>query len=152
MSQTKIYTDGSCIPTKNNLGAWVSIIFVEAKKTILKGVVENTTHNRMELTAAIECLQYLIDKNIAVEKIVIYTDSQYVAQIEQRKEKLKKQNFISGKGTPIQNADLVKKLIHLIEELQPEFVKVKAHQKKTEIENFNREADMLVRKLARKNF
>jgi ribonuclease HI len=148
----EIYTDGSCITAKNkafNVGAWVAVIFMDPDKIILKGMVENTTHNRMELLAVIESLKYLTDRQETPQKINIYTDSQYVAELEKRGERLKKQNFISGKNKPIQNADLVKILLDLIEKLKPQFIKVKAHQKKSAEENFNREADLLVRKIAR---
>jgi ribonuclease HI len=149
----KIYTDGSCI-TSSKIGAWAAIIFVDDKKFIIKDIELNTTHNRMELTAVIKALEFLIKEYYSAEKILVYTDSQYVEQIKHRKEKLIQQNFITGKGAPLQNTDLLKVLIELIEQLNPEFIKVKAHQKKSQEENFNREADMLVRKLVRsvKNF
>jgi ribonuclease HI len=148
----EIYTDGSCINNKDkgtNIGAWVAIIFYNNKKIILEEVVENTTHNRMELMAVIKSLEYLEDQEIAYEKVAVYTDSQYVEQIKSRKQKLVNQNFITGKGTEIQNADLVKRLIILTDKLKPEFIKVKAHQKHGDLANYNREADKLVRKLVR---
>jgi ribonuclease HI len=144
----EIYTDGSCNPVKN-IGAWVAILFVEEEKIILKAIAEATTHNRMELTAVNEALEYLIQQNTTKEKILIYTDSQYVAQLPGRKEKLVANNYTSGKGKPIQNTGLVQKFYQLLEQLQVEFVKVKAHQKKTAQQNFNREADIMARKMLR---
>ena len=52
-----IYTDGSC-HTQQLVGAWAAIIFIGAKKFVLSGTEENTTHNRMELTAIIEALKF----------------------------------------------------------------------------------------------
>jgi ribonuclease HI len=49
----------------------------------------------------------------------------------------------------MQNADLVKGFFETLQVLTIEFIKIKAHQKKTDVINYNREADMLSRKLLR---
>ncbi len=82
-------------------------------------------------------------------KIVIYTDSQYVAGIEGRIEKFKLQDYKTNKGKPIRNEDLVRKLVYFIENMNVDFVKVKAHQKETDTKNYNRVVDKLCRKLVR---
>jgi len=103
----------------------------------------------MELSAVINALDYIIKKPIQFNKIIIYTDSQYVAGIMKRKDKLTKNNFITKKGNNIQNEDLVKKIIAYIESYNIEFIKVKAHLKKSNEENHNRYVDKLSRKLVR---
>lgn len=148
MSTIKIFTDGSC-HTQLKTGAWVALIFIEGKKIVLQKVVENTTHNRMELSAVISAVLYITENNIEYSGIEIYSDSQYVVDLVDRKEKLKNKLFITKKGTPIQNADLVQNLITLMEEFALIFIKVKAHQKPTSEINYNREADKLVRSILR---
>ncbi len=148
MSTIKIFTDGSC-HTQLKTGAWVALIFIEGKKIVLQNVVENTTHNRMELSAVISAVLYITENNIEYSGIEIYSDSQYVVDLVDRKEKLKNKLFITKKGTPIQNADLVQNLITLMEEFALIFIKVKAHQKPTSEINYNREADKLVRSILR---
>ena len=148
MSTIKIFTDGSC-HTQLKTGAWVALIFIEGKKIVLQNVVENTTHNRMELSAVISAVLYITENNIEYSGIEIYSDSQYVVDLVDRKEKLKNKLFITKKGTPIQNADLVQNLITLMEEFVLIFIKVKAHQKPTSEINYNREADKLVRSILR---
>jgi ribonuclease HI len=148
MSTVKIYTDGSCNTTLK-IGGWAAIIFSDDKKIILKGIEFNTSHNRMELTAVIESLKF-VEKQINSEILVnVYSDSQYVIRIPERIEKLKSNYFLTAGGKPVRNTDLIEKLIHLNETNNIEFIKVKAHQKKNELENYNREADKISRKTVR---
>ncbi len=142
------YTDGSC-NTKYKIGAWAAIMFIDNNRIVLNETNETTTNNRMELMAVLGVFDYIKNNNIISSKINIHTDSQYVANIEKRLLKLKIQNYKTKKGEPIRNSDLVKQLIYYIENMNIEFIKVKAHQKKTETENYNRFVDKLSRKLVR---
>ncbi len=151
MNQQKkieIYTDGSC-NAKLQAGGWAAILFIDEQKIVLKEAVSETSHNRMELLAVIKAIEYIDSNNIAPERIEIYSDSQYVVNLMERKEKLKLKNFLTKKGIPIKNLDLVQKLIAQIETHPISFVKVKAHQKQTEKVNYNIEVDKLVRKMVR---
>jgi len=148
MSTVKIYTDGSCNTTLK-IGGWVAIIFLVDKKIILTGIEFNTSHNRMELTAVIESLKF-VKKQVNSQIIVnVNSDSQYVNRIPERIEKLRSNYFLTARGKPVRNADLIEKLIHLIEIINIEFIKVKAHQKKNELENYNRKVDKISRKIVR---
>lgn len=150
-STIEIYTDGSCIPfdDQETIASWVAIIFLEEEKIVLKHTVRNTTHNRMELLAVIHAVEFVMAHNRNDLPMVVYSDSQYVVNLKKRKEKLKEKNFLTKKGGFIQNADLVRSLIQLIEINDVCFVKVKAHQKTGNTNNFNRETDILSRKMAR---
>jgi len=143
-----IYTDGSC-HTKQLIGAWVAILFINEEKVVLTGVMPATTHNRMEITAVIEGIKYIRYNHRAVKVINVISDSQYVIGIAARKQKLSLNNFISKSGNNIPNADLVKELLELSETVTIEFVKIKAHQKKIDFPNYNIEADQLSRKIVR---
>lgn len=147
-SLIKIYTDGSC-HTQLLIGAWAAILFIEEEKVILNGEEKNTTHNRMELQGVIKAIEYVDKRNLQACRIEVYSDSQYVVNLVSRKEKLKQKNFITNKGTPIQNVDLVQTLIKQMESHKLEFTKVKAHQK--DGDEINREVDIIVRKSVRKN-
>jgi ribonuclease HI len=147
----QIYTDGSC-HTQLVIGAWGAIILVDDKKVVLSAVETDTTHNRMELLGVIKAVEYLeahkwVDPDCHQDDIEVYSDSQYVVNLLIRKARLKQKNFLTKKGTPIQNADLVQKLIKQIELYGISFVKVKAHQK--DGDTMNREVDILVRNLVR---
>lgn len=144
----EVYSDGSCNP-KFKIGGWATIIFFQNKKIILKGRQFNTTHNRMELLGTIKALEYIKENSLKFNYIKIYSDSQYLVRLLERKEKLKKSNFLKKSGVPIQNNDLVKDIVTYIDSMHIEFIKVKAHQKKSDKKNFNREVDILSRNLIR---
>jgi len=144
----RVYTDGSC-HTQLLLGSWAAILFIDDEKVILKGNETDTTHNRMELMAVIKAIEYVDRRHLQSRKLEVYSDSQYVVNLTLRKEKLKHKKFITNKGTPVQNTDLVQKLIEQIEAHDLDFVKVKAHQKNGD--EINREVDIIVRKLVRQS-
>jgi ribonuclease HI len=152
----QIFTDGSC-NSKCNFGGWAAILLFPKEKKLLRGTAQNTTHNRMELIAVIHAIEYS-NKKFADAIFHVFTDSQYVCHIPARKEKLKKNHFLTKKGTPIQNADLVQKIILQIESHSINFIKVKAHQKSVyaglndnlvSIIEYNREVDKLARETVR---
>lgn len=148
----KIFTDGSCNPSYN-IGTWAAILLYDNEKIQLTGESTDTTHQRMELLAVIKSIEY-IDEKFDKVPLVIYTDSQYVVRITDRKDKLMKNKFITKKGDLLHNSDLIEVLIRQIETHTIEFIKVKAHQKpvadeKTGLEinviNYNIEVDKLAR-------
>ena len=144
----RIYTDGSC-HTQSFIGAWVAIVFVGDEKEQLSGLDENTTHNRMELTAVIKAIVFLQDHHKNISQVTIYTDSQYVMGLPARKEKLVAMGFTSKKGKELQNADLIKRLLELYELYSIETIKIKAHQKINAVNEYNIAADILSRKMVR---
>lgn len=150
MSETiaEIYTDGSC-HTQNRIGAWVAIIFTATGKKVLAETVDDTTHNRMELSAVIKGMEYIKNNYPGITTIKLFSDSQYVVGLPERKEKLSIAGFSTKKGNDIQNADMVKELFEHLSTLSVKFIKVKAHQKQGTTFNYNIEADKLSRKMVR---
>lgn len=144
----RIYTDGSC-NTQLKVGGWAAIIFIGKDKEVLHGSESNTTHNRMELLAVIKSLEYVVEMFDKMVTIEVYTDSQYVHKIPERAEKLQSNNFITKKGNVLNNKDLIKSLISLLNQSNINLIKVKAHQKSTGKSNYNREVDMLSRQIVR---
>lgn len=73
----KIYTDGSSLGNPGP-GGW-GAVFIENEKIIHEqgGCEKNTTNNRMELTAVIETLKYVI-KHYKKNNVTIFADSNYV--------------------------------------------------------------------------
>ena len=70
----KIYTDGACSGNPGK-GGWAAIILNEKSVySNISGGVNNTTNNRMELTAPIMALNKIKKSS----EITIYTDSKYV--------------------------------------------------------------------------
>lgn len=144
-----VFTDGSC-HNRLRTGGWASIIFMGTEKVTLKGSEAETTHHRMELMAVLESFRFLQEKNWLGYPITVYSDSQYVVGLLQRKERLTTSGYRTKKLTPIRNADLVQSLIRFLETKEVTFVKLKSHLKSSDLENvINREVDMLSRQMMR---
>jgi ribonuclease HI len=144
-----VYTDGSC-HTQHLAGSWVAIVLAGDEKIILKGEARDTTHHEMELLAVINAIEYVYSHYTAQTALHVFSDSQYVTGLPGRKEKLQSAGFLVKKGTPVQHADLVKKLFQLLDQFPVTFTKVPSHQKDVAgYVNYNTEADILSRQLVR---
>ncbi len=124
-------------------------MFFDGEEVLLKGREAGVTHNAMELLAVIRAFEYIEKKGLSDRKTTVYTDSQYVAGIPERRERLQDADFITKKGDPVRNPDLIKQMLFFTDLLDVQFVKVKAHQKKTDERNVNREVDRISRKIVR---
>jgi ribonuclease HI len=143
-----VYTDGSC-HTALRTGAWVAILLLGTEKIVLSDTVNDTTHNRMELTAVIAAIEHLLQHYPQVTHVQVFSDSQYVINLPAREPQLVTKQFITKKGNELQNSALVKTFLQLLTLIPVELVKIKAHQQKTDTVNYNIEADKLSRKLVR---
>lgn len=144
-----IYTDGSCNPAFA-IGGWAALLLMGDEKIMLSGYQVETTHQRMELTAALRALEYVMEHRHPSEPVQLYADSQYVVGIDRRKAKLEANDFLTRKQAVIRNDDLVRPLIRCSSILNLQFIKVKAHLRKEERDNdFNRQVDKLSRKIVR---
>lgn len=148
ISDVRIYTDGSC-HAELLIGAWAAIIFLENEKFVLSGILFETTHQRMELTAAIKALEYVRTRFKDVTNIDFQTDSQYVAGLLSRSDKLISHNFLTKNGKKLRNQDLVISWIELNKYMSITTDKIKSHQKISEFTKYNIEVDKLSRKLVR---
>ena len=98
-----VYTDGACSGNPG-IGGWGVVILEENQNEIfLNGGDNNTTNNRMELTAAIEALKNF--KNQA--NLTLITDSKYVKDGIQSWIKNWKQNgWKTAAKKPVKNKEL----------------------------------------------
>ncbi len=103
----------------------------------------------MELLAVINAVEYIQKHHLSVKEINLVSDSQYVIGLVGRQSKFIKSNFKTKAGNDIRNIDLVKQLLALTNSIPINFIKIKAHQAKTDIINYNIEVDKICRKLVR---
>ncbi len=68
-----IYTDGAC---KSGVGGWAALIFETSGHRDMSGKLEDTTSNRMELSAAIHSLESLPTGS----EVTIFSDSEYLVK------------------------------------------------------------------------
>ena len=107
--QTGVFTDGGCYPNPGP-GGWG---FVWAKDGEIEieghGSGEDTTNNRMELTALIEAYKALPED----AAVTVYSDSQLCVNTITKWALGWEKKGWTRKGDPLKNLDLVKKLLAL---------------------------------------
>ncbi len=140
MTETIVYTDGSCLGNPGK-GGWAALIIKNDKEEVIFGSEKNSTNNRMELTAAINALL----KTEESKKIKIYTDSKYLKDgIEKWINNWKKNDWKNANKKDVKNKDLWTKLDNLIGKKQISWEWVKAHS----VNEYNNKVDILARKAA----
>ena len=119
-----IYTDGACSGNPGP-GGWGAVIFDnDNKQKNISGSEENTTNNRMELSAAIMALEEVSTNS----EITIYTDSAYVKNgITEWVLKWKENGWKNSNKEPVKNKDLWEKLVNLCEQNTINWKWVKGH-------------------------
>ena len=132
----KIYTDGACSGNPGR-GGWAAIILDGEKIEKISGSKDNTTNNRMELTAVISALKYVKGKNLE-----IYTDSKYTKDgIEKWISNWKKNGWKTANKQDVKNKDLWNELDQLNSEKNVKWNWVKGHANN----QYNNMADELAR-------
>ena len=123
MSHVQIFTDGACRGNPGP-GGWGALLRFGGEEKTLFGGEQDTTNNRMELTAVIEALGAL--KRPC--DVTLTSDSTYVLKgIQEWMPKWKKRGWKTASKKPVKNVDLWKKLDVLIVEHKIDWQWVKGH-------------------------
>ncbi len=131
MKNIEIFTDGAC---KGNPGpgGWGALLRYNDTEKSIHGGEQNTTNNRMELTAAIEALK-LLKEPCSVD---LTTDSQYVRKgVTEWIHNWKKNGWKTSAKKPVKNVDLWQQLdeFNLRHEIRWHWVKGHAGHRENEI-------------------
>lgn len=120
----QIWTDGAC-SFNPGPGGWGCLLRFNGQEKQLSGFEDNTTNNRMELTACIKALEALKTHK---HKIIVTTDSKYVMDgITQWIKNWKLKDY-----KKVKNDDLWRQLDVLNEKLDIEWKWVKGHSSNPE--------------------
>ena len=124
MKQVEIFTDGACSGNPGP-GGWGAVLRFGSAQKELCGGEENTTNNRMELSAVIAALSALKEPC----RVILTTDSQYVVNgIEKGwAKKWQANHWMRNNREKAQNPDLWETLLGLLEQHEVTFVWVKGH-------------------------
>ena len=143
MPAIEVFTDGACSGNPGSGGWGVILRYGEIEKE-LSGGEENTTNNRMELTAVIEALKALKKEC----DITIYTDSRYVMDgVQEWLPNWKLNGWkTTNKKSPVKNVELWQILDSLLSKHKINWVWVKGHNGHPE----NERVDKLARDEAKK--
>jgi len=144
MKKVIIYTDGACSGNPGD-GGWGAVLRFGGNEKDISGFEENTTNNRMELTAAIEALNALKEPC----EVELYSDSAYLINGFREKwvENWKFNGWINSKKDEVKNIELWKLLDELNSKHQISWMKVKGHSDN----EFNNRCDKLATDEIRNN-
>ncbi len=119
----EIFTDGACRGNPGP-GGWGALLRYNGHEKSLKGAEQDTTNNRMELSAAINALQALKRPS----QVRLTTDSKYVMDgITQWMDNWKKRGWKTAAKKPVKNEDLWRALDDMVNKHQVKWHWVKGH-------------------------
>lgn len=124
MKKVDLYTDGSCIGNPGP-GGYAYILIYNGVQKEWAGCVPDTTNNRMEITAVIEGLKKLKEPC----EVTIYTDSSYTLNAFEQGwiQNWLANNWRTSSKKEVQNIDLWKELLNVMQPHKISWVKVKGH-------------------------
>ena len=124
MKNIQIYTDGACSGNPGK-GGWGAVLVYKSVEKEISGAEENTTNNRMELTAVIKALKQLKEPC----KVVLTTDSKYVCDSINKGwvYSWQQNNWKKADKKPALNPDLWEILLALTQKHELHYHWVKGH-------------------------
>lgn len=144
----EIYTDGSLKKIGNKaFGGWSFIVVKDTKEQFIDSGSENdTTNQRMELTAILKALKYIQEHRKKSEKVILYSDSAYFVNCFLQEWYLKWQSngWINSTGNDVANKDLWLEIIPFFDNFWYDFRKIEGHSGNY----WNERADELAQKQA----
>jgi ribonuclease HI len=136
----RIYTDGACEPNPGP-GGWAALLRSGEHEKVLTGSEQNTTNNRMELTAALRGLEALKRPS----QVDLYTDSEYLRRgITEWLPGWRRRGW-RRKGGELKNVDLWQALDKALQAHQVSWHWVRGHAGHRENERVDRLAKAAIR-------
>lgn len=130
MKELILFSDGSVNTlTKVGFGAYLLVSDLSISPEILKNQVkikqfENTSSTKLELETLLWALNDIDEKDCS---LIVYTDSQNIANLLVRREKLEASNYMSKKNRLIDNHALYKEYFFLADKIGFKTHKIKGH-------------------------
>lgn len=122
-----IFTDGASSGNPGP-GGWAAVVRHGDEVTELGGYEAKTTNNRMELTAVIRALEFVVEHHLSSSPVTLYTDSSYVANgIKSWLKGWQMRGWTNKLGDPIANVDLWKESVPVLREINLNIVTVSGH-------------------------
>ncbi len=126
-----LLTDGS-VNTHTNIGygAYLSVsergLTVDSLKARVKVKrFEHTSSAKLELQTLLWALS---DIKALCSKVTVYTDSQNIMGLQERRDRLEKNDYFSKKNKRLNNYELYQEFYRMIDQLDCKFIKVRGHQ------------------------
>ena len=157
MSELLLLTDGS-VNTESNIGygAYLAVSDSELSLAELRTQVkvrrfEQTSSTKLELQTLLWALSEI---QTSEYKLTVYTDSQNIVSLPQRRERLEQNDYYSNKNIRLNNFELYQQFFMMIDQLNCELVKVRGHKRtkqKNDIDRLFTLVDRAARKALRED-
>ncbi|OQX76324.1 MAG: ribonuclease H [Bacteroidetes bacterium 4484_249] len=157
MDKLILLTDGSVnTQSKVGYGAYLAVSEYGPSPDSLRELVkvrrfEHTSSTKLELQTLLWALS---DIQAIGRKVIIYTDSQNIIRLQERRERFEQNDYRSKKNKRINNYQLYQEFYRITDQLDCELVKVRGHQvsnKKDYIEKLFTIVDRASRKALRQD-
>jgi len=132
VKELKVFFDGS-VHTVSGIGYGAYLVVKEPVPAfdVLRQKVnirkfEDTSSSKLELQTLLWALNDIVTTR---NKLIIYTDSQNIMRLNERRSRLEHSDFQSKKNEPLKHAALYKEFYHIMDQLDCQFIQVKGHQK-----------------------
>lgn len=138
MPELHIFTDGS-VHTQSGIGygACVTVMDLHQSPDGLRESVqlkrfEHTSSTQLELYTALWALGSLEAVNLSGVRVILYTDSQNLVHLPERRERLERNQYCNKKGQPLKNAEAYQAFYKLMDDIQFDLIKVKGHKSQSQ--------------------
>jgi len=141
LKNVMLFIDGSVhVQSKLGYGAYLAVTETDLSPGSLRASVkvqrfEHTSSTRLELQTLLWALR---DIPASVDTLTVYTDSQNIIGLHERREQLEKNNYRSKNDRLLNNADLYQAFFRITDQFNCTFVKVRGHQLSSEKDAIDR--------------
>ena len=131
MNKIELFTDGS-VDINFNIGYGAYIVvtepglsFDELKKRIKVKRFEQTSSTKLEIQILLWALNEIVSHG---KRVVVYTDSQNITRLPERKTRLEQNDYLSKNNRRLNHDELYREFFRITDFMDCEFVKVRGHQ------------------------
>jgi len=141
MNELNLFTDGSVhAQSAIGYGAYLSLSGHRLPGESLAAHVQakrftHTSSTKLELQTLLWALS---ETTLPGHTLAVYTDSQNIVSLPDRRERYQQSDFRAKNNKPLNNADLYREFYRFTEQLDCTFIKVNGHQRKKEQDEIGR--------------
>ena len=141
MDELILLTDGSVNPRSNiGYGAYLAVSERVLSLDSLRSCVkvrrfEHTSSTKLELQTLLWALS---DIQALGSKVIVYTDSQNIMGLQERRDRFEQNDYRSKKNKRLNHYELYQEFYRMIDQLDCELVKVRGHQVSNQKDDIDR--------------
>ena len=141
MDKILLFTDGSVnTRSKTGYGSYLAVsepgLPLELLRTLVKvRRFENTSSTKLELQTLLWALNDIKASGI---RVVVYTDSQNITGLQERRDRLEQSDYCTKKNKRLSNYELYQDFYRTIDQMDCEFVKVPGHKVSNQKDDIDR--------------